>query len=353
MNTTSAGQSTQSVTQITYNPPGGLVAGSTNVVTLAFTDSSGSRLTNTWGFATIAATKDPHLLVIEAENYFTNFPADPAVDNAANDPNFTAPDPNTGLLVHEWVFGSDTVTNYWSFAYANYASVVADPGSWAVNIPGYSGTGYMVPLPNVNYNVNTNIYNGPGGTNRAADCGLAYNVYFQDPGTYYIWCRGWGDSSPGPAQNKSCNFGIDWVEQSSSFRMGGGPGFPQGAWHWDNINAQSSQPCYLTVASSGWHVINLWMREDGFVCDKFLLTTNATYTPSGIGPAENLGAPTAGPIILTITKVAGGVQISWTGTGTLQTSSQATGPFTNLTAGASSPVILAPTATQSFYRVKD
>jgi hypothetical protein len=56
---------------------------------------------------------------------------------------------------------------------------------------------------------------------------------------------------------------------------------------------------------------------------------------------------------LTITKVAGGVQISWTGTGTLQASSGATGPFTNLTGVASSPVILAPTATQSFYRVKD
>ena len=351
INTTSAGQSTQAVTQITYTPPGGLGAGSTNLVTLAFTDSSGSRFTNTWGFATIAATKDPHLLVIEAENYFTNFPADPAVDNLTSDPNFTAPDPNTGLLVHEWVFGSDTVTNYWSFAYGSYSSVVADPASWAINIPGYSGTGYMVPLPNVNYNVNTNIYNGPGGTNKAADCGLAYNVYFQDAGQYYIWCRGWGDSSPGPAQDKSCNFGIDWVEQSSSFRMGGGPGFPQGAWNWDNINAQSSQPCYLTVATNGWHVINLWMREDGFVCDKFLLTTNAAYSPSGIGPAENLGSPAITPIVLSIAKVAGGVQISWTGTGTLQSSSNPAGPFNNVNGGSTSPVIVPPTAAQVFYRV--
>ncbi len=124
-----------------------------------------------------------------------------------------------------------------------------------------------------------------------------YPFFDRRKGKYYIWCRGWGDSSPGPAQNKSCNFGIDWVEQSSSYRMGGGPGFPQGAWNWDNINAASSQPCYLTVATSGWHVINLWMREDGFVVDKFLLTTNATFIPSGIGPAEYLGSP---PIVLSI-----------------------------------------------------
>ena len=220
ISTTPAGQTIRTVTEVTYTPPSGLGDGTSNFVTLAFSDTSGLSFTNHWTFSTIAAVKDPHLLVIEAEDYFTNFPADPAVDNAANDPNFIAPDPNTGLMVHEWVFGSLTVTDYWSFTYGDYPNIVSDPTNYAINIPGYSGTGYMVPLPNVNYNVNTNIYNGPGGTNVPADCGLAYRVYFQDPGIYYIWCRGWGDSSPGPAQNKSCNFGIDGVEQSSSFRMG-------------------------------------------------------------------------------------------------------------------------------------
>ena len=107
----------------------------------------------------------------------------------------------------------------------------------------------------------------------------------------------------------------------------------------------------LTVATNGRHVINLWMREDGFVCDKFLLTTNATYSPSGIGPAENLGSPTIAGIVLSIAKVTGGVQISWTGTGTLQSSSKVTGPFANVTGGGSSPVIVTPNATQLFYRV--
>ena len=60
------------------------------------------------------------------------------------------------------------------------------------------------------------------------------------------------------------------------------------------------------------------MREDGFVCDKFLLTTNAAYTPSGLGPAENLCTAST-PIALTITQITGGVKLSWTG-GTLQQS---------------------------------
>jgi len=133
--------------------------------------------------------------------------------------------------------------------------------------------------------------------------------------------------------------------------MGGGPGFPQGAWHWDNINAQSSQPCYLTVAGSGWHVVNLWMREDGFVCDKFLLTTNAAYVPSGLGPAENLGIVST-PIVLTITQITGGVKVSWTGgVGVLQQSDNLGSPFANVAGATNSPVIITPAASHKFYRV--
>jgi hypothetical protein len=41
------------------------------------------------------------------------------------------------------------------------------------------------------------------------------------------------------------------------------------------------------VASTGIHTVNAWMREDGFVFDKIVLTTNAGYTPTGDGPAES------------------------------------------------------------------
>jgi hypothetical protein len=35
------------------------------------------------------------------------------------------------------------------------------------------------------------------------------------------------------------------------------------------------------------HTINVWMREDGFVFDKLVLTTSATYTPTGSGPPSS------------------------------------------------------------------
>ena len=43
----------------------------------------------------------------------------------------------------------------------------------------------------------------------------------------------------------------------------------------------------ISVPATGVRTINLWMREDGFVVDKIVLTTNASYVPSGTGPAES------------------------------------------------------------------
>jgi hypothetical protein len=41
----------------------------------------------------------------------------------------------------------------------------------------------------------------------------------------------------------------------------------------------------VSVPSAGEHTVHLWMREDGFSLDRLLLTADASYTPSGTGPA--------------------------------------------------------------------
>jgi hypothetical protein len=35
------------------------------------------------------------------------------------------------------------------------------------------------------------------------------------------------------------------------------------------------------------HMLNVWMREDGVVVDKLILTANAAYVPSANGPAQS------------------------------------------------------------------
>src|SRR5262249_5672760 len=47
----------------------------------------------------------------------------------------------------------------------------------------------------------------------------------------------------------------------------------------------------ITVTTTGVHVLNLWMREDGTVVDKIVLTTNANYVPTGLGPPESGRSP--------------------------------------------------------------
>src|SRR6185436_19422079 len=50
----------------------------------------------------------------------------------------------------------------------------------------------------------------------------------------------------------------------------------------------------INVTTTGIHTLNLWMREDGAIVDKVLLTSNTSYTPSGVGPAESSRTVPAG-----------------------------------------------------------
>lgn len=43
----------------------------------------------------------------------------------------------------------------------------------------------------------------------------------------------------------------------------------------------------INVATTGVHTVNLWMREDGTIVDKVVITSSSTYTPTGTGPAES------------------------------------------------------------------
>ena len=44
----------------------------------------------------------------------------------------------------------------------------------------------------------------------------------------------------------------------------------------------------INVSTPGIHTVNIWMREDGFVLDKLVLTDSWSYTPTGEGPAESI-----------------------------------------------------------------
>ncbi|MEE9355422.1 MAG: LamG-like jellyroll fold domain-containing protein, partial [Methylococcaceae bacterium] len=84
----------------------------------------------------------------------------------------------------------------------------------------------------------------------------------------------------------------------------------------------------LNISTPGVHTINVWMREDGFVFDKVVVTTDANYTPSGTGPAESLqsnelptvetpaigpaGGLFANPVMVSLTSGTAGAMIYYT-----------------------------------------
>src|SRR4029078_11077305 len=55
---------------------------------------------------------------------------------------------------------------------------------------------------------------------------------------------------------------------------------------WANTTFEDP-PARFEVPTTGEHIINFWMREDGFIFDKLLLQPHANYPPEGKGPPES------------------------------------------------------------------
>ena len=194
----------------------------------------------------------------------------------------------------------------------------------------YSGSGVMLADPNLG--------NNRGSTPSGPE--LDYKVYFATAGTNYVWVRGVGDSAPGPSQNDSIMIGLDGALTTLL------TGFPQGqGYSWGNTPVGASGP--IVVNAPGLHVINVWMREDGFAFDKLLLSGNPSFNPAGIGPAESA---LIGPAIA-VGHSGSNLVLSWTGPGTLQSATNVSGPYSDVL-GAGNPFGVVPTGTQKFYRVR-
>jgi hypothetical protein len=135
--------------------------------------------------------------------------------------------------------------------------------------PGYIGDSAMLSDPNSWLSVNSNI---AGNSPR-----MDYQVEFASAMNLNVWIRGLGAS--GSAD--SVWVGVDG-DDSTVLRINP----PRRAWGWETAAGQLTVP-------AGLHTINIWMREDGTIVDRMLLTPDSTI-PIGDGPAESSregGAP--------------------------------------------------------------
>jgi hypothetical protein len=155
--------------------------------------------------------------------------------------------------------------------------------SWSLTTapPLFSGDGAMLAGPNIGRDLGSPAL----GSVPANSPRLDFTIQFTNSGTFYVWVRGAGDSAPGPSINDSVFIGLDNALTT------GITGFPQGQGYvWSNTAVGNSGP--IVISTPGFHLISVWMREDGFIVDKLLLTSSGAFTPTNLGPAES---PVAGP----------------------------------------------------------
>lgn len=132
-------------------------------------------------------------------------------------------------------------------------------------IAGASGT-VMQALPNSGVATDTGTY-GPR---------LDFKVDFHTTGTYYIFLH----LGTQAGTDDSVNVGLDGTLVNANL------GNTTGSWRWRTTNPTTVA---LNIATPGVRTFNIWMREDGCVVDKIILTTNSTFTLPGsdLGPAES------------------------------------------------------------------
>ncbi|MBX2825832.1 MAG: hypothetical protein KTR33_13960 [Gammaproteobacteria bacterium] len=108
---------------------------------------------------------------------------------------------------------------------------------------------------------------------------LSYALQFPAAGKYFVWVRGSGDTnSKGEGRSDSLHVGLNGKLSTA----GAIQNFPT-AWTWSN-QRRAGGAAYIVVPSKGQHIVNVWMREDGLIVDKLVLTPVASDQPQGIGP---------------------------------------------------------------------
>jgi lysophospholipase L1-like esterase len=135
--------------------------------------------------------------------------------------------------------------------------------SWTDSFPtGYSGTGALESTPNIGTNNNTGyVTSSPR---------LDYEINFVKTGLHYVWVRGLGAT----LADDSLHLGLDGVALTTSNRISNFSSI----LGWSNIQ-MGGTVATVSVSSVGTHTLNVWMREDGMVFDKVILTTSSNYVP--------------------------------------------------------------------------
>ncbi len=139
------------------------------------------------------------------------------------------------------------------------------------NYAGFSGAGAMLSDPDNGVIFDADI--------QTTSPELTFDMDISTTGDYIIWVR----MMPVASDANSVHVGVDGVIDPLSKGI---QTQVLGDWIWLSL-ARGSNTLEQTISSAGVYTFNLWMREDGTLIDKIVLTTDAGFVPTGEGPAES------------------------------------------------------------------
>ena len=154
----------------------------------------------------------------------------------------------------------------------HHANVAAGGARWdtVLSAPGSSGTGALQALPN------SGVERDAGFTSNSPR--VDYWVNFNRAGTHHVWVRG-AAATPGDG---SVHVGLDLQASATADRI---TGFAP-ALSWSRATLDGALAT-LEVPTPGLHLVSVWMRQDGFVADKLVLSPQLLYLPLHDGPPES------------------------------------------------------------------
>jgi len=107
---------------------------------------------------------------------------------------------------------------------------------------------------------------------------LTYRFIADHAARYYVWVRGRGASG----DDDSLHIGFNGQPVASGNQV---TDF-ESSWSWSSRRRDGGR-AFVDIPAPGQHTLDAWMREDGTIIDKFLLTTDPNFVPRGKGLVES------------------------------------------------------------------
>ena len=112
---------------------------------------------------------------------------------------------------------------------------------------------------------------------------MVFDVDFTTTGSYIVWVRVFAPNVQGSTVHLGSNGSVSASKMNQA---------TTGSWEWTNVDTKSSIST-VNISTAGVNTVHVWMRQDGLLIDKILLTQDGGFVPTGQGPAESPRA--AGP----------------------------------------------------------